>query len=64
MKPCKIRLFRYTVPRGDIDDPWRFWDQHDRPSDEPHHGLLCDSEEHADRILAALRDIERNETKA
>lgn len=58
MKPCKIKIWEYGVPKGDRDDPWQFWDKYRHLPDEPRYGLLCDSEEHADRVLAALKRLD------
>jgi len=61
MKPCKIQVFDYFRPSGPYGDEWLFGGRY-QPEDGE-YALLCDSEEHADRILAALHEIERNKTE-
>jgi hypothetical protein len=56
LKPCKIQIYDYYRPRGPLGDPWRHGDRC-RPVD-PAYALLCDSEEHADRVLAAIERVD------
>ena len=55
MKPCVVQVFDYYRPQGPLSDRWRHGDRCKPPDGE--YALLCDSEEHADKVLAALQRV-------
>lgn len=55
MKPCVIQVFDYYRPKGPRDDRWRCGDRCKPQGKEL--ALLCDSEAHAEKILAALERV-------